>query len=199
MRYFFIIAFFILLSGKAQVKPLPWAYGAAADTTNNGWRGGTVVKVTSLDDDYTNVVEGTYRWAVTRTYPRIVVFDVSGDISLSGRIVLGNSNSNLYIAGQTSPNGIMIRGYSHWSSNLQDVVIVGTQFYGDPLLRDAPNDPSGPPTPARQLWQFEGGNNILLDHTEWVFNDNEAVNFWGDNSTPFGNGTLQNSVIVEGS
>ena len=180
---------------NAQVKPFPNAYGCGANTTNDGWRGGTVVKVTSLADDYNNVQSGTLRWALTRTYPRIIVFDVSGAITLSGRIVLNNSHSNFYLAGQTSPNGIMIRGYSIYSSGLSDVVIRHVKFYGDATLQIAPNDPSSARRPS---WQFVSPSNVIVDHCDFVYNANEAMNFWSSESIVAGGATMQNCLIGEG-
>ncbi|MDF0708341.1 hypothetical protein [Flagellimonas okinawensis] len=176
-----------------ELKAFPTAYGAGAYA--EGFRGGQVIHVTSLEDNYNNVQEGTWRWAITRDYPRIIVFDVSGEIKLSGRIVLNSRNSNVYIAGQTSPNGIMISGYSHYWSGANEVVLRHMKFYGDPSRRIAPNDPS---SARRQLLQFVSPSNVIVDHCDFVFNDNEAINFYSSERTVAGGATLQNCIIGEG-
>ena len=59
----------------------PGAEGGGMYAT--GGRGGRVLYVTRLDDDDR---EGSLRWAVTRKYPRIILFKVSGVIRLQKRL-----------------------------------------------------------------------------------------------------------------
>ncbi|MEM9861892.1 MAG: hypothetical protein AAF938_09770 [Myxococcota bacterium] len=176
-----------------ELPAFPSAVGAAAFV--EGFRGGRVLHVTTLDDDYENPPVGSYRWAITREFPRIIVFDVSGVIELSGWIYLDNANSNVYVAGQTSPGGIMIRGYSHYLFNLTEFVWRYVKFYGDPDRVRAPNDPRGA---RRPLMQFESPEGGIVDHCSFVFNENEAINFWGSNSIDAGSTTLQRSIVGEG-
>ncbi|WP_108424724.1 hypothetical protein [Flagellimonas amoyensis] len=176
-----------------ELKAFPSAFGAGAYA--NGFRGGQVIHVTSLEDDYRNVSEGTWRWAITRDFPRIIVFDVSGEIELSGRIVLSNRNSNVYVAGQTSPNGIMIKGYSMYASNLNEAVFRHMKFYGDPSKVIAPNDPS---SARRPLIQFVSPENVVVDNCDFVFNANEAMNFWSSENFVAGGATMQHCLIGEG-
>lgn len=178
---------------SGELKAFPSAFGTGAYTS--GFRGGTVIHVTSLEDDYNNVAEGTWRWAITRTFPRIIVFDISGQIELKGRIVLDNSNSNVYVAGQTSPNGIMIKGYSMYASNLNEAVFRHVKFYGDPDKVIAPNDPS---SARRPLIQFVSPENVIVDHCDFIFNANEAMNFWSSEGYMAGGATMQHCLIGEG-
>ena len=177
----------------SELKAFPTAFGAGAYA--DGFRGGAVIHVTSLEDDYGNVKEGTWRWAITRDYPRIIVFDVSGVIELSGRIVLSNRHSNVYVAGQTSPNGVMIKGYSMYASNLTEAVFRHVKFYGDPSKVIAPNDPS---SARRPLIQFVSPENVIVDNCDFVFNENEAMNFWSSEGFVAGGATMQNCIIGEG-
>lgn len=69
-----------------------------------GGRGGKVVEVTNLNDDG----PGSFREAVTKDIgPRTVVFNVSGNIELKSRLVIGHPY--ITVAGQTAPgDGITI-------------------------------------------------------------------------------------------
>lgn len=71
-----------------------------------GGRGGRVLYVTRLDDDEQ---EGSLRWAVTRKYPRTILFRVSGVIRLRKRLNI--TGDDVTIAGQSAPgDGICIAG-----------------------------------------------------------------------------------------
>ena len=82
-----IIAFAVIVMGvlgiSAQTPAFPGAYGGGMYTT--GGRGGKVLYVTSLEDGETKDV-GTFRWAVSQKYPRIVMFKVSGTIHLKRKL-----------------------------------------------------------------------------------------------------------------
>ncbi len=85
-----------------------------------GGRGGRVMHVTNLDDSGT----GSLREAVEATDPRIVVFDVSGLISLKSKLVFGGNNEFLTIAGQTAPGkGICVRNYTFGGLGGRDTVV----------------------------------------------------------------------------
>ncbi len=87
-----------------RVPAFPGAEGYGAMT--RGGRGGRVIAVTNLNDSG----QGSLRAAVEAEGPRIVVFRISGTITLESRLRI--SNPYITIAGQTAPgDGVTIRKY----------------------------------------------------------------------------------------
>lgn len=83
-----------------------------------GGRGGRVIHVTNLDDSG----PGSFREAVEAAGPRTIVFDVSGTIALTGRLIL--STGSCTVAGQTAPGkGICIRDYDFGTQGGSDDII----------------------------------------------------------------------------
>lgn len=94
----------------------PHFQGPGSDTP--GGRGGDVLRVTNLNDSG----PGSFRAAVTADEPRIVVFEVSGTIELTSRLVI--DDSRLTIAGQSAPSpGITINAKCGIRLEASDVVI----------------------------------------------------------------------------
>src|ERR1043165_7465766 len=89
----------------APLPAFPGAEGFGATTP--GGRGGKVYFVTTLEDSG----PGSFREACEAEGPRIVIFRVSGTISLQKKITI--THPFLTIAGQTAPgDGICLRGYT---------------------------------------------------------------------------------------
>jgi hypothetical protein len=84
------------------VKAFPTAEGFGAGAV--GGRGGRVIEVVNLND----AGPGSLRSAMEAVGPRIVVFRVSGTITLESAIRV--STPCLTVAGQTSPGGVQIKG-----------------------------------------------------------------------------------------
>ncbi len=86
-----------------------------------GGRGGLVVKVTNLNDSG----PGSFRDAIEGNYgPRTVVFDVSGQIILSGDIIISGSQPFITVAGQTAPGkGICVRRQQFGLSGANDAIV----------------------------------------------------------------------------
>ncbi|HYC94624.1 MAG TPA: pectate lyase [Sphingomicrobium sp.] len=93
-----------IVAGPSGATAMPLIKGWAQ---TDGGRGGAIVRVTNLNADGV----GSFKAAVERKGPRIVVFEVGGVIDL-GLTTLTIAEPNLTIAGQTAPSpGItLIRG-----------------------------------------------------------------------------------------
>lgn len=175
-----------------KIKAFPTAQGAGKYVT--GGRGGIIVKVTNLNDSGV----GSLRAALLMTVPRIIVFDVSGTITLLSAIELIEENSNFTVAGQTAPEGgitvsnnlIQIGGgWSRPSQPCNNIIIRYIRFRngrytGVPDVRE------------HNGIVVTGCNGWVVDHCSFSFCDDQAIaagGDWGD----FKNVTIQRSIFSE--
>lgn len=147
-----------------------------------GGRGGQVVHVTSLEDDGT---EGTLRYALeTVKGPRTVVFDVSGIITLTKKLVV--NEPYVTIAGQTAPgDGIMIRGYqiSLHSEGITRFVRL--------RLGSVINEDKGT---GYSCVDLQGKQHSIVDHTSVEWGTAETFKAAGNYTA---NITVQNTIVAE--
>ncbi|MBU3024418.1 hypothetical protein [Zobellia galactanivorans] len=178
-----------------ELKAFPTAEGFGKYAT--GGRGGRVIKVTNLNDSGI----GSLRAAVEANGPRIVVFDVAGDIFLTSPLYIGSSNlvankeeENITIAGETAPSpGITLRNY-------------GFEIYAsNVILRHMNirphNDGDDFDCVRVRNWGIDGYilENVMLDHLSMSGGDDENVDFaGGDNGYPARNITIQNCLVAKG-
>jgi pectate lyase len=161
---------------SATIPAFPGAEGFGSTTP--GGRGGRVILVTNLDD----TGPGSFRAACEAEGPRIVIFRVSGLITLAKKIVI--KNPYLTIAGQTAPgDGICLRNYTFVIAT-HDVVVR--------YLRSRLGDLSAQEDDSITL--VAGAKNVILDHCSATWSIDEALSLAGDVS----NVTIQWCLIAEG-
>lgn len=164
----------------AQSIAFPTAEGFGKFAT--GGRGGQVLKVTNLNDDG----PGSFREAVTKKFPRIVVFEVAGTIHLLTKVaILGN----ITIAGQSAPgDGICLADQTVGLGG-DNIIVRYMRFrLGDKYQNKGMVDLSGDDDAF-------GGNrhkNIIIDHCSMSWSNDEVFSIYGGDST-----TLQWNLIAE--
>ena len=180
MRKTIIGAMLLLCTAmSAQQLAFPEAQGWGRYAT--GGRTGSVYHVTNLNDSGT----GSLRDAVSQPN-RIVVFDVSGVIRITSRMVFKN---NLYVAGQTAPGeGITVYGDGVSFSGADNIIVRYMRFrMGAVGTKD--KDAGG----------IANGQNMIFDHCSfsWGQDENFSVN-WDNKGTAPQNITLMNSIVGQG-
>jgi hypothetical protein len=165
----------------------------ALDTPTRGGLDGNVIRVTTLN----NHGPGSFREAVNRSGPRVLVFEVGGVIDLDMEGIAINEPF-LTIAGQTAPSpGItFIRGGFHLSTH--DIVIQH--------IRVRPGDAG---QSKKSGWEPDGlttsggsAYNIIIDHCSftWAVDENLSASgprTYGPDSTSHAI-TFSNNIIAEG-
>jgi len=164
-------------ASEARVVPsFPGAEGFGSTTP--GGRGGRVIFVTNLDD----AGPGSFRAACDAEGPRIVIFRVSGLITLASPIVL--KQPYITIAGQTAPgDGICLRSYTFVIATHDVIVRYLRSRLGD-LSRQEADD----------ITLAAGAENVIVDHCSATWSVDEALSLAGNVS----NVTVQWCLIAEG-
>ena len=160
-RWLLVCAGMLVLipNGFGAVPAFPGAEGFGAMT--RGGRGGKVILVTNLND----AGPGSLRDACEAEGPRIVVFTVSGTITLESGLRI--SNPYITIAGQTVPGaGICIKKYQ-LSINASEVIIRYIRVrLGDEASGDA------------DAISGRYHKNIILDHVSASWSIDETVSIY---------------------
>jgi len=163
-----ILAFSLLLFSFAngQIPAFPGAEGFGTTTTTGG-RGGTVYYVTNLNCSG----PGSLNYGLSQSGAKYILFKVSGIIDCAAEVLWGNC----YIAGQTSPGGITVRG------------ILLDDFY-DPagsaenvIIRHMNSRPSTEDVRPGTGWvmddalRLDGASNIVVDHCSLANATDECI------------------------
>jgi hypothetical protein len=159
----------------------PGAEGFGTETPAG--RGGKIIKVTNLNDSGT----GSLRAAIDTSGPRIIVFEVGGQITLSSDLKI--SNPFVTIAGQTAPSpGITLKGAGIRVST-HDVLVQHLRI----RVGDDPNGPSPSNRDALQI-PTPGVYNVVVDHVSASWAIDENMSTWYEMSDI----TFSNCIISEG-
>lgn len=167
---------FLILIFPVQASTLAFEGAKGFGKYTIGGNLGEVLVVNSLEDS-TKTQVGTLRWAVNQPYPRLVVFSVSGVINLKSPLDI--KHDNLTLAGQTSPNGIVISG-AETRVKANQVIIR--------YLRFRPGDTVS----QNDALFIRNQKDIIVDHCSLSWANDEVGSFY--NNTRF---TLQNSILSE--
>jgi hypothetical protein len=192
----------------AQMLAFPGADGAGA--LASGGRGGIVYHVTKLDTKFSDAAVGTLRYGLNdanfkdgsgNVIPRTIVFDVGGAIWL-GRNPTDTEGwdtedpmsigSNVTLAGQTAPGGIVIMGGGLKANGTNEIVrnVTIAPGYGTRSLNST--------TGYADSYVFDGmnihANNVMIDHVSTFFATDEGIS-----ADEFANNvTVQYSNISQG-
>jgi pectate lyase len=158
-------------AGVHAIPVFPTAEGFGAETA--GGRGGAVLIVSNTND----AGPGSLRAAIDATGPRIVVFRVSGLITLQNPLLI--KRPFITIAGQTAPgDGICLKARDVRIENCNDVVIR--------YIRFRPGDVGGTVIDQNfgdNIWEGDclsvrGSRNIVIDHCSLSWNVDETVEIY---------------------
>jgi pectate lyase len=159
----------------------PGAEGFGKYTT--GGRGGKIYIVTNLN----NSGIGSLRWALEAREPRIVVFEVSGNIELESQLNI--RSGDLTVAGQTAPgDGITVQNYPLVIRNANNIII----RYIRSRMGDLKNI-EGDAFTIRKDSNGTSPENIIIDHCSFSWGTDETMSV-----VDVKNVTIQNSIISEG-
>lgn len=177
-------------SDLGELLAFPGAVGFGKNTT--GGRGGIVYHVTNLNDSGS----GSLRYGIeTLKGPRTIVFDVGGDIYLTGmQLNIGVSNGDLTIAGETAPfPGITIRGDNISSSSYGGTLDISASNVIIRYISIRENNNKSTNNDGIRLRNDSGMSNIILDHVSVSHGSDENMSSKGAKNV-----TIQNCMISNG-
>jgi hypothetical protein len=167
-----------------NVKIYPGAEGFGTNT-RAAYGGGVVPKILTV----TNLNAsgpGSFADAVNQTYPRIIVFEVSGVITMPDFLDINYPYVSIY--GQTAPYpGITIRGYG-LAVQTHDVLVQGIKVRPGNITGRTPDGISLGPYNGKPVY------NVVIDHcsVSWALDENVGINSCGEGIT------ISNCLISEG-
>ena len=167
-------------------------FGAATRGAYTTTSNPTIYQVTTTAD---NSNPGSFRYAVTRSGPRVVIFKVGGIITLGSTLRI--DNPYITILGQTAPgNGICIKN-NPVKLGSHDMIIRGLRFRNG-HNRNGSNDRQGNCLAAEVLYGSVGNTsrqsyNIIIDHNSFSWGGDELTSSW----FPANHITWQWNIVAE--
>ncbi len=177
----------LLLENLLAIPVFPGAQGAGTDTraAYGGPGDPVIIKVTNLNSSGA----GSFYDAVTTDGPRVVVFEVSGVISLNSNLYI--THPYLTIAGQTAPSpGIMLQN-GGLSVAASDVLIQHIR-----IARGDDTDVGDCLVIWGERYNPVGETrNVVVDHCSFRWGTDQTVSLWSSNIYDV---TISNCIIAEG-
>lgn len=132
-----------------------------------GGAGGREIRVTRLDDDPKHPSQGSLRWALKQKGPRIVKFDVSGNLTLQDKLIV--KEPFLTLDGSDAPGaGVCIRGGSLMFKNTHDILVrqVRIRLGEDPARKQRREQDAERPRHSSGLdcVSLDDSQRIVFDH-----------------------------------
>jgi len=184
IRYIFLLSSWCVAAKiAAQIPAFPGSEGFGTLTTTGG-RGGAVYYVTNLNCSG----PGSLNDALSKQGPKYILFAVSGIIDCAAEITWGDC----YIAGQTSPGGIIVRG------------IILDDFYEpagrarNVIIRHLNSRPGRESTRPGKGWvlddalRLDGGRDVVIDHCSFANAIDECIQISRSSRV-----TLSNCMLAE--
>lgn len=166
-------------SGQVLAFPEAEGFGRFATGARTSLASATLYRVTNLNDSG----PGSFRDAVSQSN-RFIVFEVGGIVNLQSTLAV--ARSNLTIAGQTAPGGIVFYGQRMSFTSANN--LIARHFAvrkGNAGVRD---DTAG----------LARGTNMIFDHMSFTWGVDETFSMNPDSGFVIDNITVQDSVIAQG-
>jgi len=161
----FVIGILAIRSSYGQSPAFDGAEGFGA--TSRGGAGGQTIRVSTLDDEPASPRPGSLRWCILQPGPRIVRFDIAGNIRLKAPLVV--TEPFLTIDGSDAPKGgVCLCDHSLIVKNSHDIVVRYLRLrHGDTeTLRSV--RASGLPRPKGSsdldCVSLDDSQNLIFDH-----------------------------------
>jgi pectate lyase len=187
-----LVSLFVFIASLALAgEALPASPGQGFGGATSGGDHAREIIVTRLDDALDAAgqpARGTFRWAVTRKFPRKVVFAVAGDIILSSRLeISGSERKNLTVDGSTAPGkGVCIRGGEIAIRNTEQVIFRHVRIRRG---RDGvgPFPATGPQGSSANLdcVELRKVKDILFDHVSFSWSCDELIGITNSRNVTF--------------
>jgi len=183
----FSVILLACINSYSQPFAIPGALGFAKNVRGAyaGSSTPTILTVDRLTDDMGNngSNKGSFRWCLTQTFPRIILFEVSGYINLTSVIRVYTDYVSVY--GQTAPSpGITVSGVDYVDIRCDYVVMQHLRFR-----------PSYNGTAAIDAMSLYNADNIFIDHCSFSYAEDECFGMSGSSDDMTSNVTVQNCIF----